>query len=213
MAEVESSSLPDIRRSHSPGLLRLPQALWWAVVLRDVALIGIGIDAYYGHPLAAAYPFSWFLERAQMAGADSLRGVTSLLALGSTPAAAALLLGDSIVRLRPAEPPQGYRLLTGAFSTVVGAGFLITLLIYVLRAPWVLDWGKESVAAAVHVSILAHGLWVIRCSGEALPRFKLGSALALSVLWVALVTLPQHPWLVVWQHTWRDWTTGDLPFK
>lgn len=172
-----------------------------SAVLRDLALIGIGIDAYYGHPLAGL----WFLERAQAAGADALRGVTSLLVLGSTPAAAALLLTDSLLR------PQKLRLVAGAFASVVGAGFLLTLLVYVLRAPHVLDWGKESIAAAVHLSILGHGVWVLRTIR---PEAKqLVPAFALSALWIALITVPQHPWLVVWQHTWHDWTAGNLPFR
>jgi hypothetical protein len=147
----------------------------------------------------------WFLDRAQAVGADALRGVTSFLVLGSTPAAAALLLTDSLFR------PQKLRLFTGAFAAVVGAGFLLTLLIYVLRAPHVLDWSKESVAALVHLSILAHGIWLLTAVRPPVPR--LAAALAPCVLWIGLVTIPNHPWLVVWEHTWHDWTTGNLPFR
>lgn len=170
-------------------------------VLRDLALIAIGLDAYYGHPLAGL----WFLERAQAVGADTLRGVTSFLVLGSTPAAAALLLTDSVLR------PQRLRLITGAFVTVVGAGFLLTLLVYMLRAPHVLDWSKEAVAALVHLSIMAHGIWLLTTVRP--PVARLTAALVPCVLWIALVTVPNHPWLVVWQHTWYDWTTGNLPFR
>lgn len=182
---------------------------WTGTLLVDGTVVVLGVYQYFLHPLASPYPFIWLFDLLTWAPSERAMGLMTFLAIGLTPTAALLLLFNSIAQaVLPQGPHPLIRLVTGAFCLVVGVGFLITLLVYLLRAPQVLDWEKEAMAAVVHLLIALRGLSL---ASEVYPRYgrsRLGLALASSLLWVAMVSIPQHPWLVVWLDSLQDWLEG-----
>ena len=181
-------------RAFSISSWSVARPLLVAAAGRDLVLVAIGVQAYYLYPLAHPYPFAWLLDSSW----PPVEGIFTYIAIGVTPTAALLLLLNTVMRARGLRLPL--QLLTGSFAVVVGAGFLLTIVVYVLRAPQVMNWGKEALAAAVHLSLAAHGGWLL----SRLDRGRL-AALGACTLWVAAVAVPQHPWLVVWGDSVRDW--------
>lgn len=179
---------------------------WTGAVLLDATIVVIGIYQYYLQPLPQPYPFVWVFDFLGWPPSVEALGVMTFLSIGLTPAAALLLLFTSLARLVLSEGPHPlFRLAAGAFCLMVGLGFLTTLGVYVLRAPQVLQWDREVLAVAVHLLIAGRGL---RLLDEASPRCNPADVkvvLALSLIWIAAVAIPQHDWLVVWGHTLRDW--------
>lgn len=187
----------------------LDGAAWVGLLTLDSALVIIGIWTYYFNPLPGPYPFIWAFELVGVKPSTFQTGVMTYLAVGVTPVAALLLLFHSLWRLALSGLPHpNVRLFSGVFCAAVGLSFLATILVYVLRAPDVLDWGKESVASMVHALIAARGLWLVSGVRHVTRRNASVMAWILSFLWLIGVAVPQHPWLVVWMNSFQDFIRG-----
>lgn len=190
----------------SDGISWARAGVWLAGLLVDSVIVVIGIYQYFFHPLDGPYPFVWLFDLVGAMPPPAVAGLMTFFSVGVTPIAALSLLFHSIARLvLPDGPHPAVRLLIGTFCVVVGVGFLTTLLVYILRAPQVLDWDREFLAAMVHLLIAARGWGLIAEASPRCGRQVMTYGLAGSILWLGAVTIPQHPWLVVWGHTLRDW--------
>lgn len=190
---------------------------WIGVALLDAVIVVIGIDSYYLHPLEEPYPFIWAFDLLGLTPPPPAVGFMTFFAIGLTPIAALLLLFHSLARLvqllrqaqeRPPWTHPTFRLTTGVFCLFVGAGFLTTLGVYVLRAPQVLNWNREVLASLVHLFIAGRGYRFVTQTYSQCSTARLRLAVAFSALWLVAVAIPQHPWLVVWGDTLRDWLAG-----
>lgn len=172
---------------------------WWGIAALDVVLVLMGVVQYYLSPITEPYPFGWIVELLGFRDSPQAMGVATFLTIGLTPTAALLLLAFSmadtflVARLSTAIP-----LLLGVFCMTVGLGFLLTLMLYTIRAPDVLNWDRELLAAAVHTLIAYRGRSLVT---RAAPNYSppvIRLAFATSALWLVVVAIPQHPWLVIW---------------
>ncbi|GEM_PF-6172556 len=178
---------------------------WVLTILADAVIVAIGIQKYYLEPIDSPYPFVFITNLLSLPPSPQLNGLLTFLAIGATPVAALLMLVNSMsVLVLKKGSNNTIRLAIGAFCTSVGFSFIATLVVYALRAPDVLNWYKEIPATFVHLFIAGRGLWLVADVSPLYGPVISGLWIAASTLWLILVAIPQHPWLVVWVDTVRD---------